>query len=201
MNKLTARDLINCGVFSIIYFIIMYASGMIGMAGPAFIFVGGALSILINGIVVMLYLSRVPKFGALTITSLLIALLMGITHGTPHVVVSSVLTGLIADAIQSRLGKATSLEPRRGLVAYAVFSLWTFGMYLPALLNPESYFGMVAQGWGADYAEGLKVMFSPGVISVWMVVTFLLALLGGYVGQRALRRHFERAGVSQLGVQ
>ena len=76
MNTLKVRDLVNVGVFTVIYFIVTYATGMLGMFGPWMIPIAGAFALLLNGIVIMLYLSRVPKFGALTITGLLIGIVM-----------------------------------------------------------------------------------------------------------------------------
>ena len=78
MNTLKVRDLVNVGVFTVIYFIVTYATGMLGMFGPWMIPIAGAFALLLNGIVIMLYLSRVPKFGALTITGLLIGIVMSV---------------------------------------------------------------------------------------------------------------------------
>ena len=80
MNTLKVRDLVNVGVFTVIYFIVTYATGMLGMFGPWMIPIAGAFALLLNGIVIMLYLSRVPKFGALTITGLLIGIVMSVGH-------------------------------------------------------------------------------------------------------------------------
>ncbi|WP_256890623.1 MptD family putative ECF transporter S component, partial [Corynebacterium amycolatum] len=38
--RLNTRDLINAGIFAALYFVITFVSGMIGFAGPQFMFIG-----------------------------------------------------------------------------------------------------------------------------------------------------------------
>ena len=44
MNTLKVRDLVNVGVFTVIYFIVTYATGMLGMFGPWMIPIAGVLA-------------------------------------------------------------------------------------------------------------------------------------------------------------
>ena len=76
------RDFINIGIFSAIYFVLVFGTGMLGIINPAMMFVGYALGLIANGAVVMLFKSRVPKIGALALMGLLVGSLMVIT-GTP----------------------------------------------------------------------------------------------------------------------
>ena len=61
------RNLVLIGVFCCVYFVVMFSGGMLGIFSPIMIMVGGIISTLINGIVIMLYLAKVPQFGSLTI--------------------------------------------------------------------------------------------------------------------------------------
>ena len=194
MNTLKVRDLVNVGVFTVIYFIVTYATGMLGMFGPWMIPIAGAFALLLNGIVIMLYLSRVPKFGALTITGLLIGIVMSVGHSY-WTIIMGILCGVIADRIQSKAGRAKTLEPRRGQLAYAVFSVWGVSPLIPVFYDADSYFSKIAESWSADYAADMRTIFQPWVIIVWAVVIFLIALIGAQLGIRANRKHFERAGV------
>ncbi|WP_235923165.1 MptD family putative ECF transporter S component [Corynebacterium lizhenjunii] len=49
-KRLNTRDLINTGVFSAFYFVVTYATGMVGFAGPQFMFLGWFIGIIANGI-------------------------------------------------------------------------------------------------------------------------------------------------------
>jgi len=57
----------------------MFSGGMLGIFSPVMIMVGGIISTLINGIVIMLYLAKVPQFGSLTILGLITGLGMMFT--------------------------------------------------------------------------------------------------------------------------
>ena len=193
MNTLKVRDLVNVGVFTVIYFIVTYATGILGMFGPWMIPIAGVLALILNGIVIMLYLSRVPKFGALTITGLLIGIVMSVGHSY-WTIIMGILCGVVADLIQSKAGRAKILELRRGQLAYAVFSLWCVSPLIPVFYDADSYFSKIAESWSADYAADMRAVFQPWVIVVWAVVIFLIALIGAQLGIRANRKHFERAG-------
>ena len=62
MNKLQGKDLINVGIFTAIYFVVMMAIAMLGFI-PIFLPLLIVLVPLIGGIVMMLYYSKVQKFG------------------------------------------------------------------------------------------------------------------------------------------
>ena len=58
------KDFINIGVFTAIYFVIVFGFGMMGFLGPIAMFAGYALGLIVNGIVITLFKARVPKLGA-----------------------------------------------------------------------------------------------------------------------------------------
>ena len=70
-NKIQAKDLINLGLFTVLYFVIGCCVAIpIGFV-PIFLPVLGALWALITGIPFMLFLTRVKKFGMVTIMGIL----------------------------------------------------------------------------------------------------------------------------------
>ena len=78
----------------------------------------------------------------------------------------------------------TCCFPCGGLARLLRFSL------LPTPTTPHTDFE------GQDYADGMRALFSPAVISVWVVVTMIVACLGGLIGRFLLRKHFAKAGVA-----
>ena len=78
-NKLQAKDLINLGLFTVLYFVLGCCVAIpIGFV-PIFLPILGALWTLITGIPFMLFLTRVKKFGMVTLMAILSGLLMGLT--------------------------------------------------------------------------------------------------------------------------
>ena len=96
-NKLQAKDLINLGLFTVLYFVIGCCVAIpIGFV-PIFLPILGALWSLITGIPFMLFLTRVKKFGMVTIMGILSGLLMGLTGMGFWGVPMGVIFGLLGD--------------------------------------------------------------------------------------------------------
>ena len=78
-QKLQAKDLINIGLFTVLYFVLGCCVAIpIGFV-PIFLPILGALWTLITGIPFMLFAVRVKKFGMVTIMVILSGILMGLT--------------------------------------------------------------------------------------------------------------------------
>lgn len=73
-SRLTAKDLINIGIYSVLYFFIMIVIGFLGFIPPVFIPLLAVIPALLGGIPFMLFLTRVEKFGMVT--------LLGFINGT-----------------------------------------------------------------------------------------------------------------------
>lgn len=123
-NKLQAKDLINLGLFTVLYFVLGCCVAIpIGFV-PIFLPILGALWTLITGIPFMLFLTRVKKFGMVTLMAILSGLLMGLTGMGYWGVPLGLIFGLLGDLIL-KFGNYKSAK--RSLIGYAVFSLWMVG--------------------------------------------------------------------------
>lgn len=192
-NKLQAKDLINVGLFTVLYFVIGCCVAIPVGFVPVFLPVLGALWALITGIPFMLYLTRVKKFGMITIMAVLSGLLMGLTGmgfwGVPMGVIFGVLGDLIVKSGDYKSAK-------KGLLGYGVFSLWMIGTYIPMYFMVEKSYADFAEGFGEEYAQ--RVM---SVMPMWSLILvtagiFVFALLGGLIGKAVLKKHFVKAGIA-----
>ena len=195
-SRLTTRDLVTLAIFGEFLFVAFYACGMIGFAGPAFMFVGWILGILLGGVVLILSMTRVPKMGTLTITGLLVGLGMTPSH-TIWMIPAGLVLGFIADLIATNAGRNVRLDPRRASLGYAVFILWMIVPLIPIVVNADEYYDMITKQMGADYSNKMRALFTPGLIAGWSVVVFLVGLLGGWLGIKMGRKHFQRAGLTK----
>lgn len=193
MKTLTARDLINTGVFSAIYFALTFLFGMLGLFGPAAMPVGAALALIANGVTIALFQYRVPKIGAMTLLGLIMGLLMTVTGHSWYSIVLAAFLGLAADGI-SYLGSWR--RPLLQALSYAVFTCWYIAPVLPLFFNSEAYFTDIAIQMGESYAESFRQMLTPTFVIVWQCISFVIALVGGLFGQSVVRRHFSRAGLT-----
>ena len=139
-----ARSAVTIGAFTAVYFVLMWCSGMLGFFGPAFMFVGGIVGLLLNGPVIMLMLVRSRMFGTLTIMGGVVAFFMVVTgHAWVTVPVALVL-GFLADLIAHSGGY---LSAPRNIAAYMLFSLWGIGPLAPISLLPTPTTRMSRPRW------------------------------------------------------
>jgi energy-coupling factor transport system substrate-specific component len=191
--RLSGRDLINVGVFTVLYFVIMYLFGMLGFFSPLMSGVGFALGVLANGVVIALYLSRVPKFGGLTLLAFIVGGLMVLTGHPWYLLFMAPLIGAAADLI-ARAGRYRSAS--LNTLAYAVLSLWYLAPLSPIIWDTAGYLDYIAASMGSDYADAWLAVFGPSALPFWALGFFTVGLIGGWFGQSVLRRHFRRAGVA-----
>lgn len=188
-----ARSAVTIGAFTAVYFILVWCSGMLGFFGPAFMFVGFIVGLILNGPVVMLMMVRSRMFGTVTIMAGVVAFLMVVTGHSWVTIPVALILGFLADLIARSGGY---LNAPRNIAAYALFSLWMIGPLAPIFFAPDSYYANVASQMGQDYADSMRALFSPAVICGWVVVAMIFACLGGLIGRFLLRKHFAKAGVA-----
>ena len=63
-EKLKTKDFVTIGVFTVIYFIMMFAVGMMGMV-PILFLMYPFFNAIVGGVIVMLFMAKVPKPWAL----------------------------------------------------------------------------------------------------------------------------------------
>lgn len=97
-NKLQAKDLINVGVFTAIYFIVFFAGMMLGYI-PIFIPLLGLVCPILCGIPFMLYLTKVKKFGMVSLTGIILGLLNLIMGSGVLVLIFGIIFGVLGDVI------------------------------------------------------------------------------------------------------
>lgn len=191
-NKLQAKDLINVGLFTVLYFVLGCCVAIpIGFV-PIFLPILGALWTLITGIPFMLFTTRVKKFGMVTLMAILSGALMGLTGMGYWGVPVGVVSGLLGDFIM-KSGNYKSAA--KNLLGYAVFSLWMIGTYIPMYFMVEQSYQSFVDGFGEEYAN--RVMSVMPTWSLILVVAgiFVCALLGGLLGKSVLKKHFAKAGI------
>lgn len=191
-NKLQAKDLINLGLFTVLYFVIGCCVAIpIGFV-PIFMPILGALWALITGIPFMLFLTRVKKFGMVTIMGILSGLLMGLTGMGFWGVLTGAIFGLLGDLI---LKSGDYKSVKKSLIGYAIFSIWIIGTYIPMYFMVEDSRASFAASFGEEYADKVMAVMPMWSIVLVIVGIFVFAILGGLLGKALLKKHFAKAGI------
>ena len=190
-NKLQSKDLINIGIFAAIYFAVVFAVSMLGVI-PIFIPLLDMLVPLIGGIPMMLYFSKIKKFGMLTISGLLEGILMLLTRMGYWCILTGTVFGLIADLMLKHSGyKSTKME----ILAHGVFSIWVFGAFIPIVITRDNYYEKLIPTYGQEYADTLMGYIPDWILPVMAMAAFVAGIIGAWIGRKIFKKHFERAGI------
>ena len=132
-NKLQAKDLIHVGIFTAVYFVIFFAGMMLGYI-PIFIPLLGLVCPILCGIPFMLYLTKVRKFGMVSLTGIVLGLLNLIMGSGALVLAGGAVFGIASDLI---LRAGTYQSWKCTLLGYGVFFPLDHGICEPDVSHPH----------------------------------------------------------------
>lgn len=192
MEKLKGKDLINVGIYSAIYFVIMMIVAMLGVVPVLYptlvVFVP-----LIGGIPFMLFLTKVKKFGMIWIMSILMGILMVVCGMGYYALIVGVVTGLLAEFV-FKSGKYNNTG--KAILTCGVFGLWVWGNYLQLFIDREVFFSSpTRQGLGEDFINTINTLLPAWMCPVMLVICLVCGILGGLLGKKLLKKHFSKAGI------
>jgi energy-coupling factor transport system substrate-specific component len=191
-NKLQAKDLINVGIFTALYFVIFFATGMLGYI-PILMLLIPFLCPLVAGIPFMLFMTRVNKFGMVTIMGTILGLLMLLTGHPWTIVPFAMIVAFLGDLV---LKSGDYSNWSRIKLGYVVFSQWLMGLLIPIFFMRDSYFQTIRAGYRDAYTDALLKVTPPWVFWAMIVLAALGAFTGATIGRAALKKHFQRAGIA-----
>jgi len=192
-SKLQAKDFITIGIFTAILFLVQMVIMYLGFLSP-FIVAGYVVLIpIFTAIPMMLYYAKIEKFGMLTITSTIMAILLFIFGmgflGAPIAIIS----GLVADLI-AKSGNYKSAS--KTVLSYGVFSLWVTASYLPLVITADSYKqSLIEGGYEMDFVNTLFTLVTPQTYPIIIVICFICGIIGGFIGKAVVKKNFEKAGI------
>lgn len=189
-KQLKVKDLVTIGIFAVVYFILMFALGMIGIV-PILFLVYPTLLGLVSGVLVMLFMAKVPKPWALFILGIIAPLgmfAMGHTYVLP---VHALVVMLVAELIR-RTGNYRSFKA--DALAFGVFNTWICGSLMQMLLAKEQYLEMCAM-MGDDYVNTLERLITYPHMALVYLGAIIGALLGALIGRAMMKKHFSKAGI------
>jgi energy-coupling factor transport system substrate-specific component len=192
-NRLKPKDLINIGIFTAIYFAIMFAVACLGYI-PIFIPALAALCPLAGGVPFMLFVTKVRKFGAMLIMIIIIGIFYMVMGGlSSWILPIGIVTGLIAELIV-KSGRYQSAK--KAVIAYGIWCIAIFGNFVPTFFQRDAYYAkIVSSGYGQEYADAYMSYMPNWIAPVLVAACFVFGCLGALIGRAALKKHFARAGM------
>lgn len=193
-KSLASKDLINISIFTLLYAICLFlVAGIIGMMPAGFVFHAAAASIPC-GIIYMYMRAKTPKRGAVTLQSILFAIIY-FAMGNPISVLAAILLGGILAEIISATGKYISFW--RNTIGFAIVTVITWLGFMFNMIFQKQYYMEYATGRGssAAYVENLLNLVNGPMFYVALIVTIICAFSGALIGRKLLKKHFEKAGM------
>ncbi len=193
-KKLAAKDFITIGIFTAIWFVVEFAFGMLGYIHPYIVAAYVVMLPIAGAIPMMLFYTKIEKFGMITIMSILIAIIMFVTGmgylGAPIILIAGIIADLIA-----RSGGYKSFK--KTVISYAFFCLWICANYFPVLVTAEAYRQDLSDGgFSAEYVDSLFKAINLHTIGILVVICFICGIIGAFFGKAVVRKHFEKAGIA-----
>lgn len=192
-KKLGAKDFITVGIFTAILFVLEFACGMLGFIHPYVVASYVIMIPIVGAIPMMLFYTKVEKFGMITIMSVLLAIIMFVTGmgylGAPLIIIAGVVADLIAKSGGYKSFKKT-------VISHGVFCLWICANYFPVIVTAESYRkDLLAGGFSSEYCDNLFAAINSKTIVVLLILCFVFGCIGAYLGKAVVKKHFEKAGI------
>ena len=188
MEKLVIKDLVTIGVFTVIYFVLMFLSGMVGMV-PILYLAYPTLAGIITGIVIMLFMAKVQKPWGLFILGLICGFIV-IAMGNTYVILIHVVISMAIAELLRKKGEYKSFKCN--MLSFAVFNTWICGFLMQILLAKDKVIGLAeTRGMGHDYIMKLIALVNYRS----MILVYIGGIVGAYIGKVFLKKHFEKAGI------
>ena len=191
MKKLNGKDLINIGIYTAIYYVIVFIAAMLGMI-PIMYPMLAVICPIVGGIPFVLFLTKVKKFGMIWIMSVLLGILMLISGMGWYALAMSVLTGLLSEFIYK---SGNYKSAKCAVITNATFSLWVWANLLLLFVNRESFLASRAETVGQEYVDRLNSLTPGWLCPVLLLVCFVCGIIGGLLGKSMLSKHFKKAGI------
>lgn len=192
-KKLQAKDFITIGIFTALLFVVEFACGMLGYFHPYIVASYVVMIPIVGSIPMMLFYTKVEKFGMITIMSVLMAIIMFVTGmgylGAPLIITAGVVADLIAKSGRYKSFKKT-------MISYGVFSLWICANYFPVVVSAENYRkDLIDGGYSTEYCDNLFRAINFKTIGILLVLCFVFGCIGAVIGKAVVKKHFEKAGI------
>lgn len=193
-NKLNVRDFINVGLFTALLFVFEFGVGMLGFIHPFIVASYVALIPLVSAIPMMLFYTKVEKFGMITMMAVILAIIMYFTGmgwlGAPMII----SVGVIADLV-AKTGKYKSAK--MDTISFGIFSMWCSANFIPIVFTAKSYRENLSKGnFSTDYIDGLFSYINAKTLIPLIVASFVFGCIGAIIGKKIIKKHFEKAGIA-----
>ena len=140
----------------------------------------------------MLYYTKIKKFGMLTITGIIGGIFFYLIGYGWIGLLGWVLGGILSDVVL-KIGGYQKFKVT--VLSYACFCLGIMGCPANLWFAGEAYWENIHTSMGDQYANTLQSLMPSWMLYVGLALLFVGGILGALLGHKMLKKHFERAGI------
>lgn len=189
-QKLNVKDMITVGIFAAIMIVVKTIVGFIGVV-PFLCAVLPAVTALVLAPIYVLFVSKVEKFGMITMLTSVLGLVFSLAGYGWQTFVGCIVIGLLADIITK---KGDYCNKKLISLGYSVFSLWGITLFIIIWMMGDAYFQDLTVSMGAEFSQAFEALV-PWWSVFWLgALTFVCGLIGVTFGMKFMKKHFNRNG-------
>jgi hypothetical protein len=192
-NRLNGKDLMNVGIFTAINVLFgVLIAVAIGLTPIGFMLIPSVTAIIL-GVPMMLYFSKIKKFGMILIFEIVNGVVLLLTGMGPDVLICGIVISLVVELIV-KSGNYQSVS--RAVLGYAILMVTPCANYIHWLKASAEWLNKNA----ATYGKGFMYTISGWFDYWWMLPLVILSafiggMVGGLLGRAVLKKHFARSGL------
>ncbi len=191
---LTIKDLITIGIFSALLIVTVFIGGVFFAPNPVLTFYMPIGSALLGGPVLILMIAKVPKKGAIATAGILCGVIMFATGMHWAMDIGYIIGGIVGDFIA---GSENYKSKTRNILAYICISLGPTGTYINFFADKKGWSDyMLNGGTSQSYLEVMNGAAQNWMLVVILLGTIVIAMLSALLGQKLLKKQFEKAGIT-----
>ena len=190
------KDFILCGILAVVYFVIMMIVSMVvtPIAGIFASLVHLAITPLITSIIPLLLVRRVPKFGVLTIYTVVWVTITALAKPILPWIITVLVCTLMADFI------AFFHKYKKIWVLGLVFGVMALGQSLGYIITMrflwDSYKQMFSSSMGEEWMQNYTELFyQNSILALFVIVPIVSSLVGTFLADKIYSKHFHKAEI------
>lgn len=192
---LTAKDLVTIGIFSALFLVFALVGGIFFAPNPVLTFYMPVGSALLCGPVYLLMMAKVKKRGAAAILGTILCVVWFVTGMHWAMAVGYLVIGIAADFVA---GAGKYQSKRINSLSYILLSLGGTASYLVFFANPDGWAKtMLGNGTEQAYIDTMRSAGTIWILVIMLAGTVLAAAVSAFVGNRMLKKQFEKAGITK----
>ena len=193
MKKLTSKDLITIGIFSVVFIAFIFVIACVQVV-PLLCVAMPPLMALFTGPIYLLFVAKTQKPFCISILGLIVSVVVGFfVFGSVYIFLFNFVFFIIAELI-AKIKDYKSFNVN--LISYIICSLWVFGEISVYWVAKDWIMTRsIDMGIEAEFVNDIFKLATPLSLVILVVITFVLALLSGLFAKQMFKKHFKRSGI------